>query len=166
MCPNFWLPVFTHSLREDQLVYYLWTVWWRYHTHLGQDGIFWVSIVLSDRSHMRWMVLPSGWLGLPGSVACSVVVQWFTRHRASVINLFVANELHLTIKCSGKRNISFIRRSMTLTGPSLLAFGEALAGLCRATTAINHKCYNNQINQTWCSGAKYEASQGTGGTGP
>ncbi len=50
---------------------------------------------------------------------------------------------------------------MTLTGPSLLAFGEALAGLCRATTAINHRRYNNQINQTWCSGAKYQASQGS-----
>ncbi len=50
---------------------------------------------------------------------------------------------------------------MTLTGPSLLAFGEALAGLCRATTAINHSRYNNQINQTWCSGAKYQASQGS-----
>ncbi len=46
------------------------------------------SASFSATEHMRWMVLPSGWLGLPCSVACAVVAQWFTRHRASVINLF------------------------------------------------------------------------------
>lgn len=40
---------------------------------------------------------------------------------------------------------------MILTGPPFLVLGEVLAGVC---AAINHRRYNNQINQTRCSRAQ------------